>query len=119
MCGVSGRDIFPDEEIHSNATNFPVVSAIYTIKLENDIPSLYGFIRYQHVGNSSPKTTKQLMDHNKSTDSNESYTEIKMPGLWNNKKCHHLRNDIRQYIDQITVNKYIGSDINTFYTEDS
>ena len=119
MCGIYGKSIFPYEPKHSEAKTYPVVAAIYSLKLENDSPILYGLIRYKHIKTKSHITIKQLQQHNQPVNPHhKTINEIRICNLWQDKKRHICVKDINHIISLISEDEVFGSDIKKFYLDE-
>lgn len=109
MCGIRGKDIFPDEK-YSTAKTFNVDSALYSIKYSDDIPYLHGLIRYKTCNSSTTVTVNKLKNINKAVSPlKKTIIEVKSINLWQDEKHKYDVNDIKKVINNINESSSYGS----------
>ena len=114
MCGASGKNIFPNEPLHSKALTFMVKAGIYTIVYNDNLPVLSGLLRYQHIVNQTTMTVKKLELYNKSKVIRTIIKATQMP-FWQDRKHHFGIENIKNIIENITKSEYFGSNLENFY----
>jgi hypothetical protein len=116
MCGSFAKNFFPNEKKYSSSVIFPVSAALYSIKFNNNIPYIHGFLRYKTNKNDiATMTINKLIHINKTIKSNKkTIIEVKNIDLWEDKKHHYSFNAIDLIIKNINESVSYGSTLNDF-----